>query len=998
MSYHQREGSSGSTPGGGSPQRSYRGFSGQQPGSTSSPFAGRAMPPPSPPQHHTPTHNVPSLSRGPLPPAAQSPQFPPRPYSSGRDLPSISSIQRPGSSMSISSMLGSDMPRVARDRDLGQPASPQASASVPLQRSMPAPPSPSSSRKAEPAPYLRASSPDRYRYPSQQSPRESRASSAGSQARPVFGSPENPGRFAAQPPPDQGYRPLSSRPQPEHGEPQTYQAARHTQHNNGLVPQRPSSQPSQHPYRQEVRDDGFRTSSFGLSTMPEPSREQGYPRADDAGLGAERPSSRSQDAARAGWPAAHEHRAGPEIGPSTGISYNQSLPPGARHGEIQPRDRAIIRAAPTAYDTTSDPARAGNSARAAEPYEPSHGMEGRFEQDRAAAQPPYPRPPNYTIDGVPRQSWTIQPPPQYDQSGAKDQAYPQPYRGDGREHHNLGASPRPSWASQPHGYGQMVEQHQQPGKGDDAHPQRTPSGPLLNVASDSGRRGGRLSPLPQAVQGAQVQHVGPAGGPGIKMEFGRPFSGIGSGVSSAMANPSPSPVPNGDATQSAPSDSLLREMASQEQGTLGGPTNGDDGHLAHSSSRGGRKVKNGRLDTVLGGMTSSVVRGAKRTRHPHVHHHHQQGHRYAAKSKSFLTLVDVMLTFDGRPHHHHHKAEDEPASPPPMSYLGPQDSKLARPAVSAPQAAASTQGTQFRHHHHHHHHTSAAATAAASTSSSSSQPFPQPAPSRHKPTTIVRSQSVIDGVAHLPSHHLGSMLYESSIDVSSTSRLGFETTPKAIPNFEGHENCLFTVRVNRLFLTPRRREEIVERNYLWGTDIYSRESDIIAAACHTGWIRGEWDSSVDIEMLDLNRGNESNGTSTTPSGDGAPGPIKDGTVFTSLPKSPIVPPPNLDLHITVRILPPLVQYNASIRRGVASEGYKTSRMAGTSFMIEKIRWVDEGPRGSQPRGAAGRRKRLREYNLNMLGGDDGETKFKAKKDESGKLQFKWGFDAVPLDA
>jgi hypothetical protein len=61
---------------------------------------------------------------------------------------------------------------------------------------------------------------------------------------------------------------------------------------------------------------------------------------------------------------------------------------------------------------------------------------------------------------------------------------------------------------------------------------------LLGLFADS-KRGGRLSPLPQAVQGAQARSKGPASEPGIKSEFARMFSGIGSGVGSNMSTPQP---------------------------------------------------------------------------------------------------------------------------------------------------------------------------------------------------------------------------------------------------------------------------------------------------------------------------------------------------------------------------------------------------------------------------------------------------------------------------
>ena len=59
----------------------------------------------------------------------------------------------------------------------------------------------------------------------------------------------------------------------------------------------------------------------------------------------------------------------------------------------------------------------------------------------------------------------------------------------------------------------------------------------LSLLNDNKR--GRVSPLPQAVQGAQPQLRGPASEPGIKNEFARMFSGIGSGVGSAVSTPVP---------------------------------------------------------------------------------------------------------------------------------------------------------------------------------------------------------------------------------------------------------------------------------------------------------------------------------------------------------------------------------------------------------------------------------------------------------------------------
>ncbi|KAK4693706.1 hypothetical protein P7C71_g3750, partial [Lecanoromycetidae sp. Uapishka_2] len=77
---------------------------------------------------------------------------------------------------------------------------------------------------------------------------------------------------------------------------------------------------------------------------------------------------------------------------------------------------------------------------------------------------------------------------------------------------------------------------------------------MLGLLNDN-RRPGRISPLPQAVQGAQGQTRGPSSDPSIKNEFSRMFAGIGSGVGSAGMNsgastpfkpPSPAPTTEND--------------------------------------------------------------------------------------------------------------------------------------------------------------------------------------------------------------------------------------------------------------------------------------------------------------------------------------------------------------------------------------------------------------------------------------------------------------------
>lgn len=138
---------------------------------------------------------------------------------------------------------------------------------------------------------------------------------------------------------------------------------------------------------------------------------------------------------------------------------------------------------------------------------------------------------------------------------------------------------------------------------------------LLAVGAD-GKRGGRASPLPQAVQGAQAPFIGPSGEPGIKNELGRVFSGIGSGVGGVTAGSS----------GSGPSTPLISSPFKRDSLT-GRPVNGEaDDKLARPSSTNGtgrtRKSRDEDTQMELDGLPSLSGRGSRRSRHMH-HHHHQ---------------------------------------------------------------------------------------------------------------------------------------------------------------------------------------------------------------------------------------------------------------------------------------------------------------------------------------------------------------------------------------
>lgn len=144
---------------------------------------------------------------------------------------------------------------------------------------------------------------------------------------------------------------------------------------------------------------------------------------------------------------------------------------------------------------------------------------------------------------------------------------------------------------------------------------------LLGVGID-GKRGGRASPLPQAVQGAQAQIIGPAGESSIKNELGRVFSGIGSGVGGVTATATGS----GPTTPMAASPFKRDSVAGRS--TNSDATTTDDSKIARPASTMGKRQRKSRDDdSQLEGENAVEPRSgtaARGRRGRHVHHHHHQ--------------------------------------------------------------------------------------------------------------------------------------------------------------------------------------------------------------------------------------------------------------------------------------------------------------------------------------------------------------------------------------
>lgn len=474
-------------------------------------------------------------------------------------------------------------------------------------------------------------------------------------------------------------------------------------------------------------------------------------------------------------------------------------------------------------------------------------------------------------------------------------------------------------------------------------------------------RKGRISPLPQAVQGAQPQLAGPAGEPGIKSEFGRMFSGIGTGVGTIS-----SPVPAG-------AQLVYGGTASHRRDDLDVPPE-PPVEVAKTAGRGKRRKLKEEDEEGNAGRLTPVGGRAKK---PKGHHHHQYVSLFSP-----LFYVEV-LTFPSHHHHHHHHNLEQVSSP---ALTGNAPFRNIKGSTPVPSPTGLAKDLPGGHHHHHHHHAAPRPQPSAKLAPPLRSPSPVILP---KPKQITSSKAVLDSVADRPRMHLGDVIYEPILKrarlqdprTGRPPRHGYKSTPKPLPwdLIEGKENCTLTMKIGKEHLIPAAREEITSRRALWGTDVYTDDSDVVAACIHAGWIRGEWPDDVDVSLLGLDEGysvsdvrgllnNHANGSKSA----NLPNqqPTSALTVLSEPPKTgPMPVPENRDLHVTVLILPRLQKYASSTRFGIQSrefggpvgdeDAHQRAVHDGISFMVTGLRWVTNGAAAQNRLRGKARRERIR---------------------------------------
>lgn len=206
------------------------------------------------------------------------------------------------------------------------------------------------------------------------------------------------------------------------------------------------------------------------------------------------------------------------------------------------------------------------------------------------------------------------------------------------------------------------------------------------------------------------------------------------------------------------------------------------------------------------------------------------------------------------------------------------------------------------------------------------QPEPEAPPLIERRELVVSNDKVLDMVKEWPSEFLGEVLYAPEM---------------RMPHHEGHENATFRVRINEAWLRPSPVSTSVSpvvRRALWGTDVYTDDSDPLAILFHQDMKggkagRGEEDGERAGEGADGDARRPSAKTAVKPAAHHHSSTGKERRSVARVQKmtqsykraqEQLLQHHNYDggdAVLTFRVLPRLVKYTGSLRYGLMSRTF-----------------------------------------------------------------------------
>ncbi|EWC47627.1 hypothetical protein DRE_03247 [Drechslerella stenobrocha 248] len=224
------------------------------------------------------------------------------------------------------------------------------------------------------------------------------------------------------------------------------------------------------------------------------------------------------------------------------------------------------------------------------------------------------------------------------------------------------------------------------------------------------------------------------------------------------------------------------------------------------------------------------------------------------------------------------------------------------------------------------------------------------------PQQVVDNSDVIEELKKHERHHLGSMVYSPTV----VKKSGSVKSWSHIPLFTDRENGTFIVRIPWYVLSLEERERVCRKRLLWGTEVYSDDSNVLAVLIHLGYVPGVRDGQEVVEYASAH--DTVVAKLSAPKRRGATARQREiaAMMTEGLPKPAQKIPDRKDLLVKLVVCGSLREYASVVKYGLKSRSWENHD--GMSFMVEDVKWVEENYAGfGDKRGVAGVHERLAKW-------------------------------------
>ncbi|KAK6528447.1 hypothetical protein TWF281_009687 [Arthrobotrys megalospora] len=261
------------------------------------------------------------------------------------------------------------------------------------------------------------------------------------------------------------------------------------------------------------------------------------------------------------------------------------------------------------------------------------------------------------------------------------------------------------------------------------------------------------------------------------------------------------------------------------------------------------------------------------------------------------------------------------------------------------------------------------------------------------PPQIIDNSDVLAELKTHERHHLGSMVYTPTLLKKSGSVKSYSH----IPLFMERENCTFIIRIPWYCLSLEERERVCKKRLLWGTEVYSDDSNILAVLIHLGYLPAVREGAEVVEYASAHDAVIARLSAPKRRGGAGRREIVAVAMAEGAPKTSASMQEKKDLLVKVVICGNLGEYKSVVRYGLKSRGWDGGH-DGMGFMVEDVKWVDSTIGFGDVRGGKGVHERLKKWEAMRKSNDMVETLItttKGKETEIKSVGSRWLVKEVP---